>query len=112
MKNFLKFIAVLFICMYVWQLMIAPDFHVVIDNQHAYSESIWFQALLAPIVALVSVVILFVLFSIFGALLVSMVVLGGVLLFVGLSIFWPTVIALVVCYWLFSDRKQNHANDY
>jgi hypothetical protein len=112
MKNFLKFIAVLFIFIYVWQFLAAPEFHVVIDNQHQYSNSIWFQALIAPVVAIISVVILFVLFSIFGALLVSLVVLAGVLLFVGLSIFWPTVFALVVCYWLFSDRKQSQINDY
>ena len=112
MKSFLKFVAVLFVFIYLWQLFTGPDIQVVIQNQHAYSESIWFQALLIPIVFFVSVVVLFVLFSIFGAFLVSIIIGGLALLFVGLSIFWPTVFALIVCYWLFSDRKQNQVNEY
>lgn len=112
MKSFLKFVAVLFVFIYVWQLFTGPDMHVVIQNQHAYSESIWFQALLIPFIALISVVALFVLFSVFGAFLVSIVVCGLVLIFVGLSLFWPTLIAVVVCYWLFSESKQKEVNDY
>ena len=112
MKSFFKFIVVLFVFIYVWQLFTGPELHVVIDNQNAYSESIWFQALLVPVVVFVAIAVLFVLFSVFGAVLVSVAIAGAAVLFVGLSIFWPTLFAVLVCYWLFSDRKQNQVNDY
>ena len=112
MKGFLKFILVLFVVFYFWQLFTGPDYHIVIDNEHSYSESVWIQALLAPVAALVAMIVLFVLFSIFGAILVSCIVGGAVLIFVGLSMFWPTLLAIAVCYWLFTDSNKNEVNDY
>jgi len=112
MKSFIKFILVLFVCVYFWQVMTGPEYHVVIDSEYMHSDSIWLQALMIPVLALVGMIVLFVLFSVFGAILVSFVVAGAVLLFVGLSMFWPTLLAIAVCYWLFTDNNKEEAAEY
>ena len=112
MKGFFKFIFVLYVCVYFWQILTGPDYHVMIESEHLHSDSIWLQWLIIPILALVGMFVLIVLFSIFGAFLVSIIVGGTVLLFVGLSIFWPTLLAIIVCYWLFTDRENKEGTEY
>lgn len=93
--------------MSIWKWFVGPDIEVIYTNSdYTFIDGFW-QTLLAPfILALVVIGGIFIAFGVAAAVFfaITMAVLG--ILFAGVSMFWPILLAALIFYWLFSDPKQ------
>lgn len=111
MKSFFKFILVLIGFVVLWNWFFSPDINVIYTSEHQ-SGGFWIEALIAPIVVMIVLGVLFIVFSVIGAVFISLLVAFAGLFFVGVSLMWPILIGAILLYWLFSDPKQNEVNQY
>lgn len=107
MKGFCKFLLFFVAAIVLWNLFASPDVEV-IYSYHGDSawDGFWANVLSPFIVALVFIGVVFLIFGVFAAIVVAFAIAGFSLLFVGLSVFWPVLVAIALFYWLFSDSKQ------
>jgi len=107
MKGFLKFCLFFAVAVVIWSCFSSPDIDIVYGHDNYGIVDGFWAGILAPfIVALVVIGAIFIVFGIMAAVFISLVIAGFSLLFVGLSMFWPIALALILFYWLFSDPKQ------
>lgn len=107
MKGFLKFVLFFIVAMIIWNCFSAPNVEVIYSHDgHSIFDGFW-AGVLAPFITVLLVVgAIFVVFGVAAAVMVAFAIVGFSLLFVGLSMFWPVILAIVLFYWLFSDSKQ------
>ncbi len=91
----------------VWNWFASPDVEIVYTNSHGgFMDGFWAVILTPFVLALVVISVIFIAFGVAAAVFVAFAIAGFSLLFAGLSIFWPVILAIIVFYWLFSDSKQ------
>lgn len=106
MKSFFKYLFFFIVAVMVWNWFTEPDIEIVYSHSGDVFDGFW-AGILAPfITALVVIGAVFLGFGVVAAVFVAFVVAGISILFAGISIFWPVILAAFVLYWLFSDSKQ------
>ena len=107
MKGFGKFILFFILALVLWNLFCSPDVEIVYSHHNGDMWDGFWAGIFAPfITALVFIGVIFLIFGVFAAVAVGIVIAGFSVLFVGLSFFWPVLLAIALFYWLFSDSKQ------
>lgn len=107
MKGLLKFVLVLIVAVTIWNCFSTTHVEVVYShNNHDIFDGFW-AGVLAPFITVLLIIgAIFVVFGVAAAVIVAFIIVGFSLLFVGLSMFWPIILAIVLFYWFFSDSKQ------
>lgn len=107
MKGFVKFCFIAAVGIFLWSCFATPDVDIVYTSYDgSYVDGFWLGLLVPFILALCVVAGVFVFFGVFAAVLISVFIAGISLVFVGISMFWPILLALILFYWLFSESKE------
>lgn len=107
MKGFCKFIFFFIVAVILWNCFVTPDVEIIYSHSNEGIFDGFLAGILAPIIAVLLIVgAIFVVFGVAAAVMVAFAIVGFSILFVGLSMFWPIILVIVLFYWLFSDSKQ------
>lgn len=110
MKGFIKFVLFVVFAMVIWQWLFTPDVHIVYEGTNVHGMSnFWLELLVPFFVAFVVLGAMCLAFGVVIAVIVAFAIAAISILFVGISMFWPILVAIFIFYWLFSDSKQNLA---
>lgn len=107
MKGFFKFVFFAIVAVVLWNCFSSPDVEIIYSHaNHNVFDGFW-GGVLAPFITVLLIIgAIFIVFGVAAAVLVAFAIVGFSLLFVGLSMFWPIILAIALFYWLFSDSKQ------
>ena len=110
MKSFIKFVLFVVLAVVIWQWVFTPDVHIVYEGDSSHGMSgFWLELLVPFFVAFIVLAAVCLAFGVIAAVVVAFAIAGISILFVGISMFWPILVAILIFYWLFSDSKQNVA---
>ena len=106
MKTLMKFILVFLALSILWHISPFSGGHISYHGDAEGLEWLVANALVVGAVFFAIALVLVVFISIFSAVVFFAGLVCITMLFVGVSFFWPLVLASLVLYWIFSEPKQ------
>ena len=105
MKTLFKVIMLFLLVSLLWHASPMSNWQIAYSGDLEAFDWLVANALIVGVVFFAIALVLVVFLSLFTAIVFFAGLVCATMLFLGLSFMWPAVLAAVVIYWMFSDRK-------
>lgn len=110
MKSLMKVILVFLALSIFWHMSPFSHGHITYSGDIEGFDWLISNALIVGVVFFAVALLLVLFISVFSAVIFFAGLVCATMLFVGVSFFWPVILAAMVLYWIFSDSNESAYN--